>query len=80
MEILFCLEKKELEKKKFYKNLVLFFCDFFNLFFILYVVLRNGNFNCWDGCINLLNYFLGGDEILNVWEMEMVSFGIIVEY
>lgn len=80
MEISFCLEKKELEKKKSHKNVVSSFRDFFNLFSTLHVVLRNGNSNCRDGCINLSNHLSGGDEILNAWETETVSSGTTVEY
>lgn len=80
MEISFCLEKKELEKKKSHKKLVSSFRDFFNLFSTLHVVLRNGNSNCRDGCINLSNHLSGGDEILNAWETETVSSGTTVEY
>lgn len=80
MEISFCLEK-ESEKKIFHKNsLVSHFRDFFNLFSTLHVVLRNGNSNCRDGCINLSNHLSGGDEILNAWETETVSSGTTVEY
>lgn len=72
MEISFCFEK-ELEKKISHKNsLVSSFRDFFNLFSTLHVVLRNGNSNCRDGCINLSNHLSGGDEILNAWETEAV--------
>lgn len=80
VEISFCLEK-ELEKKISHKNsLVSHFRDFFNLFSTLHVVLRNGNSNCRDGCINLSNHLSGGDEILNAWETETVSSGTTVEY
>lgn len=57
--------KKRIRKKKSHKNLVSSFRDFFNLFSTLHVVLRNGNSNCRDGCINLSNHLSGGDEILN---------------
>lgn len=75
--IIFCgnfilFGKKRIRKKKFHKNLVSSFRDFFNLFSTLHVVLRNGNSNCRDGCINLSNHLSGGDEILNAWETEAV--------
>lgn len=72
--------KKKNQKKKSHKNLVSSFRDFFNLFSTLHVVLRNGNSNCRDGCINLSNHLSGGDEILNAWETETVSSGTTVEY
>lgn len=83
--IIFCgnfilFGKKRIRKKKSHKNLVLSFRDFFNLFSTLHVVLRNGNSNCRDGCINLSNHLSGGDEILNAWETETVSSGTTVEY
>lgn len=67
------LREKNIEKL-FHKNsLISSFRDFLNLFSTLHVVLRNGNSNCLDGCINLSNHLSGSNEILNAWETERID-------